>query len=108
MSTIGPPDFVPKRRLVVDVSRALNAAVTTDEEHGYETGLEVRLIVPLAYGMELQFVPTIIQVTSPTQFTTTVDTRSQEPFVTPTFPPSFTNAQVVPISGETDNIAGDL
>lgn len=104
--TIGPSDFVPKRRLIVDVSRAVNAVVTTSEDHGYETGLDVRLIIPLAYGMELQFVSTLIEVTSSTQFITTVDTRSQEPFITPTFPPSFTNAQVVPISGETDNVAG--
>ncbi len=106
--TIGPPDFVPKRRIIIDVTRALNAVVTTSEEHGYETGLEVRLIVPKSYGMELNFIPTEITVDTTTQFTTRVDTRSQDPFVTPTFPPGFTDAQTVPISGETDNIAGDL
>lgn len=103
---IGPTDFVPKRRLISDVTRALNAEVTTSEDHGYETGLDVRLIVPKSYGMELQFVPTEISVTSSTQFTTTVDTRSQDPFVAPTFPPGFTDAQTVPISGVTDNAAG--
>ena len=101
-----PSDFVPKRRLISDVSRALNAVVTTSEDHEYETGLEVRLIVPRAYGMELNFIPTEIVVTSSNQFSTRVDTRSQDPFVTPTFPPGFTDAQTVPISGETDNAAG--
>lgn len=101
-------NFVPKRRLISDVSRELNAEVTTSEDHEYESGLNVRVIVPLAYGMELNFVPTEISVTSSTQFTTTIDTRFQDPFIAPTFPPGFTDAQTVPISGETDNIAGDL
>lgn len=103
---IGPSDFIPKRRLISDVSREVNAVVTTSEDHGYESGLDVRVIVPLAYGMELQFVSTLIEVTSSTQFITAIDTRTQEPFVAPTFPPAFTDAQVVPISGETDNAAG--
>ncbi len=99
-------NFVPKRRLISDVTRNLNAEVTTSEDHQYESGLNVRLIVPLAYGMELNFVPTEISVTSPTQFITTIDTRSQDSFVAPTFPPGFTDAQTVPMSGATDNIAG--
>jgi len=45
-----PSDFVPKRRLLSNVTNALRAIVTTTEDQGYETGQIVRLIVPLAYG----------------------------------------------------------
>jgi predicted HAD superfamily phosphohydrolase len=45
-----PSDFVLKRRLLSNVTNALRAIVTTTEDHGYETGQIVRLIVPLVYG----------------------------------------------------------
>lgn len=101
-------DFVPKRRLLSNVTNALRAIVTTTEDHGYETGQIVRLIVPLAYGMHLNYVQAQIVVLSPTTFETDVNTSNQLPFVEPTFPPGFTNAQVVPISGVEDNIAGPV
>lgn len=100
-------DFVPKRRLLSNVSNALRATVTTIEEHGYETGQIVRLIVPLAYGMHLNYVQAQIEVLSPTTFETDVNTSNQLPFVEPIFPPGFTQAQVVPITGVEDNIAGN-
>lgn len=103
-----PSDFVPKRRLLSNVTNALRAIVTTTEDHGYETGQIVRLIVPLAYGMHLNYVQTQIVVLSPTTFETDVNTSNQLPFVEPTFPPGFTEAQVVPISGVEDNIAGPV
>lgn len=102
-----PSDFVPKRRLISNVTNALRAVVTTTEVHGYETGQVVRLIVPFAYGMSLDYVQAIIEVLSANTFETDVDTRNQNSFVEPTFPPGFTQAQVVPISGVEDNIAGD-
>ncbi len=100
-----PSNFVPRRRLISTVTRAQNAVVTTTEDHGYETGLDVRLWIPLAYGMSIRFVQTRITVTSDTEFTTDLNTVSQNPFVAPTFPPAFTNAQTIPMSGATDNIA---
>lgn len=99
-------DFVPKRRLLSNVTNALRAIVTTIEDHGYETGQVVRLIVPLAYGMDLNYVQARINVLSNTEFETDVNTENLLPYVTPTFPPGFTEAQVVPITGTTDNIAG--
>ncbi|KKN33422.1 hypothetical protein LCGC14_0803890 [marine sediment metagenome] len=99
-------DFVPKRRILSDVTRAEKAEVTTTQPHEYETGLIVSLFIPKAYGMELFFESTEIVVTSDTQFTTTIDTRFENPFVTPTFPPGFTDAQVTVSSGVTDNAAG--
>lgn len=98
-------DFVPKRRLVSGVTNAVEAVVTTTEDHGYDTGLVVRLIVPDAYGMSVYEQGTI-NVLSDTTFSVSIDTTNLETFSAPTFPPTgFTPAQVVPISGVTDNQA---
>lgn len=102
-----PSDYVPKRRLIFNVTNAVNAEVTTTEDHGYETGYVVRVNVPEAYGMSL-FAQAKIIVTGTTTFLTDIDTSNQLPFIPPVFVPDgsgFTNAQVVPISGVTDNIA---
>lgn len=100
-----PSDFVPKRRLISDVTREERGIVTTSESHGYETGLTVRLFVPKAYGMEVDFVETQITVLNDTQFQTELDTTFLNAFVVPTAPPAFTQAQVVPVTGTTDNAA---
>lgn len=100
-------NFVPKRRSVTNVTNALNAVVTTSEDHGYSTGQIVRMIVPKAYGMSLSYIQTPIEVLSPTSFQTNINTSNQLTFVTPIFPPAFTPAQVVPITGVVDNIAGE-
>lgn len=102
-----PSDFVPKRRRISNVTQARYAVVTTSENHEFEDGQVVRLIVPAAYGMNINYVQTTIDVLSPTTFETNVDTRGQLPFVEPTFPPAYTEAQVVPISGVENNIAGE-
>lgn len=102
-----PSDFVPKRRLIFNVTNAVNAEVTTTEDHGYETGYVVRVNVPGSYGMGL-FAQTKIIVTGTTTFLTDIDTTNQLPFTPPVFVPDgsgFTNAQVTVISGVTDNIA---
>lgn len=99
-------DFIPKRRLIADVTISRNAEVTTTEDHGYSSGYVVRVIVPTVYGMSL-YKQTKILVTGATTFTTEIDTLNQFPFVEPSFPPAFTQAQVVPMTGTTDNIAGE-
>lgn len=95
MSSI-PADFTPIRRLIASVSREKQAEIETIEAHGYITGSWVRVIVPDAYGMDLEYIPTTIEVLTSTTFKTQIDTRNQLPFVTPNSP--FTEAQVVPIS----------
>ena len=97
-----PSDFVPKRRLVSGVTIASKAVVTTTEAHGYETGLLVRLFVPADYGMSI-YQETYIVVTGDMTFITQLDTTSQRTFIVPAQP--YTPAQVVPITGVTDNIA---
>lgn len=101
-------DFVPQLRLILSVTNARLAVVTTVGDHGYTTGMMVRVNVPLTYGMNL-FNQTTIIVTGLTTFITEIDTLNLDPFVTPSlYPPvAFTPAQVVPMTGIEDNIAGD-
>ena len=100
-------NLTPKRRLISNVTNAVGAEVTTTAAHGYSTGYVVRVIVPEAYGMSLYNQATI-EVTSDTTFITDLDTSTLDPFVAPVFVPdgqAFTEAQTVPISGTTDNVA---
>lgn len=93
-------NFQPRRRLISDVTNALSAEVTTTDDHGYEVGQVVRVIVPRAYGMEIDYKEaTVLTVPSTTAFTVDIDTSLLSDYVTPTEPPSFTNAQIVPVSG---------
>ncbi len=97
-------NFIPKRREISAVTNDARAQVTTTEDHGYEVGQTVRLIVPLAYGMELNYVQgKILSIPSLDTFITDVDTSNNNVYVTPTAPPSFTESQVVPMSGVEDN-----
>jgi hypothetical protein len=97
-------NFVPVRRFLASVTNAQRAAVTTTENHGYFDGQWVRIIVPSSYGMSISYLPTQIEILSETSFRTNLDTRSLLPYLTPTAPPAFTQAHVVPISGTEDNL----
>ena len=98
-------NFVPKAYLITNVTNEIRANVTTLEAHNYFTGQVVRIIVPKAYGMSINYVQTTITVTGATTFQTEINTLNQNAFVAPTYPPAFTAAQVTPISGVEDNIA---
>lgn len=101
----GNADFVPKRRLISNVTNAFEAVVTTTEDHGYQLRQYIRLIVPSIYGMELFYIVSQIQSLTSNTFTTDIDTTQLEPFVTPMGIVNFTEAQCVPINGLTDNVA---
>lgn len=97
-------NFVPKRREISAVTNAVRAVVTTTEDHDYFIGQFVSLIVPLEYGMDLRFIQAkILSIPTTTSFETDVDTSQMLTYVTPTFPPAFTQSHCVPISGEGDN-----
>ena len=98
-----PARFTPVRHEISNVTQALKAIVTTTESHGYNSNEWVRIIVPSSFGMDISYIATLIEVTSDTQFITNIDTTSQLPFLTPTTPPGFTNAQVLPISQLVNN-----
>jgi len=98
--------YVPRRREISDVTNALEALVTTTEDHGYELGQVITLIVPIAYGMVLNFVTgTILTIPSTTSFTITINTSQLGIFIAPTAPPAFTEAHCVPVTGLEQNIA---
>jgi hypothetical protein len=90
-------EWTPTRKLVSDVSNAIQAVVTTTEDHEYLTGQKVVINVSDAYGMELKSVVSPITVLSSTQFLTDIDTRSKSSFSVPASRP-YTEAQVSPIS----------
>ncbi len=99
-------DFIPKRREISAITNALLPTVTTTEDHGYEVGQFVRLVVPDAYGMGLPYVKTqILTVPTDNTFTCDVDTSQLNSFLVPTYPPGFTTAHVVPITGQEVNQA---
>ena len=97
-------NFQPRRREISAVENSEQPLITTTEDHGYSVGLVVRLIVPEAYGMSIpRKIATILSVPNTNQFMVDYDTSREAPYVTPTAPPSFTQAHVVPVTGLTDN-----
>lgn len=96
--------FVPTAQLVTNVTNGVNAVVTTASNHNFNVGDAVRLIVPVAYGMIVTYLQVIVLAITPTTITTNLDTSQLQPFVTPTFPPAFTSAQVTPITGLEQNL----
>jgi hypothetical protein len=98
-------DYIPKRRLLQNVTVEQKPTVTTTEDHEYNVGDIVRIIVPLLYGMDIDHkVAKVLTVPASTTFTMDLDTTSQNAFTAPAAP--YTPAQVVPIAGQsTDNIA---
>ena len=99
-------DFVPDKRFLSAATNALQASFTTTEDHDYEVGQYVRLHIPQAYGMVLSYVRgKILSIPADDQFTTDIDTTQLGEYVTPTFPPAFTQAHCCPISGLWNNVA---
>ena len=99
-------DYIPKMRQISAVTNAEMASVTTTEAHGYEVGQYVRIHISPAYGMSVSGQKSqISSVPDTTTFVCTLDTSQLFAFVTPTAPPAFTQAHVVPITGKEQNIA---
>ncbi len=102
--TVIRSDFEPDVRFISDVTTEFKANVTTVEDHGFNTGDTVRLLVPEEYGMTLNLL-TRINVTSLNTFETELNTLDIEPFSAPAFPPSFREAQTISLNGPVKNIA---
>jgi hypothetical protein len=96
-------------RLVTSITNALPAVVTTTFDHGYTTGLIVRMNIPFACGMQqLDGFDAPITVTSTNTFTLNVDTTYFDTFSIPANPvPPWadTCAQVIPIGEVTSMIS---
>lgn len=94
------PSFQPAMRLIASISNANPAVVTTTFAHQYNTGLIVRLDIPVADGMqEINSQTGAITVTSPTTFNFPVDSTKFSVFSIPINPLPNVNtcAQVVPV-----------
>ena len=103
-------DFIPKRRRITNVTNAKKAIVTTAQPHGYETGQFVRLHVfdpnPMVIdGIKVQVTIDSNDPNNDVNFVTDYDTSNLFSFVAPTFPPAFTQAHCVPITGDGMNEA---
>lgn len=109
---IARPMFMPAMRTVTAITNGFPALVTTAIDHGYQTGLIVRLIVPRPFGMtQANGLYGYIEVMSATTFTITIDTTDFDPFSVPDFPipgeesKALTNAQAVPMAEENASLA---
>ena len=107
-----PPQFYPRRHLVMEISNAASAVVTTSTAHGLTTGQLVSFRVPSVYGMTEADMKTatITAVGSTTTFTVNLNTSGYTNFVYPaaaSYP--FTKAQVIPFGDGPipPNTAGD-
>lgn len=99
--------FTPIRHLIDSVTNASNALVTTSSDHDFEVNQLVRLHVPQSYGMTLNTVEVkILTIPASDSFTVNLDTTALDSFVTPSTPPAYTEAHVVPITGVENNTAG--
>lgn len=98
--------YTPEKQIVTNVTNAMQATVTTQGSHGFSVGQTIRLIVPKAYGMEVNQRGRIISVND-TVFVVGIDTSTNLAFNTPTAvpntPSAFTDAQAVADSGKWEN-----
>jgi len=108
--------FYPRRRIVVNITRAVNAQVSTSVEHSLTVGQEVRFSIPSVSGM-IQLNPDplnnyfprsssvsaiVVSVVDAYNFTINIDTSAYTAFTWPTIaqqPSSF--PEVVPVGEDT-------
>ena len=99
MNVVGD-NFLPVRSAVTNVTVEATPTVTTATDHALVAGQYINLHVPLAYHMHVPNVQgRVISAPTTTTFVCDITTRNQPAFVTPTAPPAFTQAFVVPVSG---------
>ena len=96
------PSYIPLNVEISNITRAVNASVTTSSDHYYVVGQLVRFHVPRPYGMielnnQLGYVLTVPTSTS---FTVDINTLQFTDFIpSPTYPGNMA-AQVVPVGDE--------
>jgi hypothetical protein len=96
------PVFQKSMRIILSITNAFPALVTTTFAHNFITGQIIRLIIPTLCGMQQanQLLATIV-VTGTTTFLTDIDSTYFDPFVVPSSVPpgttGFTCPQVVPV-----------
>ena len=93
------PTFQPAMRLIVAITKDFPAVVTTDIDHQYIDGAIVRLYVyPQNGGAGANQLSGAIEVTSPTTFKISINTREFDTFIVPGVPTANnTQACCVPV-----------
>jgi hypothetical protein len=97
------PVFKPAMRIITDITSGNPAAVTTSFNHGYSSGIIVRLVVPLGFGMQEvndQFGE--ITVISPNSFDIDIDTSYFNPFFVPAGNKQY--AQCIPFGEDNSTV----
>lgn len=94
------PTFQPAMRVIDAITNAFPAVVTTSFPHQYQTGMIVRLNIPLGFGMqEANQKQGEIIVLTDTIFSVDIDTRYMDPYVVSvTYPQSYQSGQVTSIA----------
>lgn len=102
------PIFKPAMRIVAGITNGDPALITTTFDHGYITGLIVRLYVPDIFGMiQVNKLYGPIEVVNSTTFYIDIDTTLFDPFTIPVSPPAhYTCAQCVPIGEVNELLTG--
>ena len=105
---VGDPLFVPRQRVISNVTAAANALVSTTSPHGFAIGQKVRFVVPAIsatqYGMtQLEGLSgVVLSITSTTAFTIDVDSSGFSAFAFPAAASvPFSPALVVPYGDDT-------
>lgn len=96
------PNFpwLPQANIITSITNANPAVVTTMTSNGYQSGYNVRIVLPfpytLSFGMyQINDLVGTITVLSPTSFSIDIDTTGFSTFVVGT---SLQNAQTIPVS----------
>lgn len=90
--------FIPNRQIIQSITNANPGVVTTTQDHGYSTGLFVRLVLPDNFGMQ-QVNDQVYEITvqSPTTFAINSDTTNFDSFALLS---SVQSPQVIPVGSD--------
>ena len=112
--SLATPIYQPAQRDILTITQGNPTTITTTydgtdaQAHDYLSGLIVRLVVPLGYGIQqLNGYLGPINVINTTQFTVNIDSTQFDPFVVPSYQPGFngTPPQVIPVGEVGQNVA---
>ena len=93
--------YVPKPREIATITQGDITTVVTTSAHEYHEAQVVTFFVPIEFKMyEMNKVQAKVTIVDDYTFTVPIDSRQFNPFVIPNFPPAYTPAQVLPVTGE--------
>lgn len=97
------PIFYPRRRVILGISAAAAAVVTTSVDHGYTVGQDIRLVVPSTSGMvQMNGLLGAVTAVTASTFTVNIDSSAFTAFAFPlTAAVPFTPAESTPVGEDT-------